>query len=184
MSSPDDRAIVLVHGFWVTPRSWEHWIARYESQGYRVLAPAYPGFEVEVEVEVEALNADPTPIEDLRVPAIIDRFESAIGELDTAPVLIGHSAGGAFTQILLDHGFGAVGVAINSAPTEGVRVVPLAQAKSAFPVLKNPANHHKAVGFTHKQAHQPAAQPSDRHRRLEGRRELGARDSGRDRRRA
>jgi hypothetical protein len=24
--SPD--TIVLVHGFWMTPRSWEHWIAR------------------------------------------------------------------------------------------------------------------------------------------------------------
>ena len=34
---------------------------------------------------------------------------------------MGHSAGGAFTQILLDHGFGAAGVAINSAPTEGVK---------------------------------------------------------------
>jgi hypothetical protein len=22
--------IVLIHGFWVTPRSWEHWIERYE----------------------------------------------------------------------------------------------------------------------------------------------------------
>lgn len=147
MSSPEDRAIVLVHGFWVTPRSWEHWVGRYESRGYRVLAPAYPGFEV----EVEALNADPKPIEDLRVPAIIERFERVIGELETPPILIGHSAGGAFTQILLDHGFGAAGVAINSAPTEGVRVVPPAQAKATFPVLKNPANHHKAVGYTYKQ---------------------------------
>ena len=53
--------IVLVHGFWVTPRSWEHWIPRYEARGYRVLAPAYPGFEV----EVEALNRDPSPVERL-----------------------------------------------------------------------------------------------------------------------
>ena len=57
-ASPPDT-IVLIHGFWVTPRSWEHWVAHYESQGYSVLAPAYPGFEV----EVEALNADPSPIE-------------------------------------------------------------------------------------------------------------------------
>ena len=69
------------------------------------------------------------------------------------PIIMGHSAGGAFTQILLDHGFGAVGVAINSAPTEGVRAVPLSQVRSTFPVLKNPANHHKAVGFTHEQWH-------------------------------
>jgi len=34
-------------------------------------------------------------------------------------IIIGHSAGGVFNQILLDHGFGAAGVAIDSAPTEG-----------------------------------------------------------------
>ena len=66
---------------------------------------------------------------------------------------MGHSAGGVFTQILLDHGFGAAGVAINSAPTEGVKVVPLSQIKATFPVLKNPANRHKAVGFTPEQWH-------------------------------
>jgi pimeloyl-ACP methyl ester carboxylesterase len=141
--------IVLIHGFWVTPRSWEHWIDHYEAKGYRVLAPAYPGFEV----EVEALNADPTPIETLTVPAIIEHLEAVVGQLETAPILIGHSAGGVFTQILLDRGFGAAGVAINSAPTEGVKVVPLSQIRSSFPVLKNPANRHKAVGFTHDQWH-------------------------------
>jgi pimeloyl-ACP methyl ester carboxylesterase len=150
--SPEGNApdtIVLVHGFWVTPRSWEEWIAHYERAGYRVLAPAYPGFEV----EVEALNADPSPIEALTVPAIIEHLEAVIGELDAPPILMGHSAGGAFVQILLDHGFGAVGVAINSAPTEGVAVVPLSQVRASFPVLKNPANRHRAVGFTHEQWH-------------------------------
>src|SRR3954467_13731268 len=147
VSTPD--TIVLIHGFWVTPRSWEHWIAHYEAQGYRVLAPAYPGFEV----EVEALNADPSPIEALEVPAIIDKLEGVVGALDAPPILIGHSAGGVFTQVLLDHGFGAAGVAINSAPTEGVKRVPLSQVRATFPVLKNPANRHKAVGFTPEQWH-------------------------------
>ena len=146
-SGPD--TIVLVHGFWVTPRSWEQWIAYYEGRGFRVLAPAYPGYEV----EVEALRADPRPIEAVTVPAIVGHFEKVIGGLESPPVIIGHSAGGAFTQILLDHGFGAAGVAINSAPTEGVRVAPLSQLKSTFPVLKNPANRHRAVGFTHEQWH-------------------------------
>jgi pimeloyl-ACP methyl ester carboxylesterase len=71
-----------------------------------------------------------------------------IGGLDSPPILMGHSAGGVFTQLMLDRGFGAAGVAINSAPTEGVKVLPLSQIKSAFPVLRNPANRHKAVGFT------------------------------------
>jgi pimeloyl-ACP methyl ester carboxylesterase len=139
--------IVLVHGFWVTPRSWEHWIAHYESRGFRVVAPAYPGFEV----EVEALNANPQAVQEVRIPAIVEHLESVVRELDTPPILIGHSAGGAFTQILLDHGHGAAGVALNSAPTEGVPVVPLTQIRSTFPVLKNPANRHRAVGYSFEQ---------------------------------
>jgi pimeloyl-ACP methyl ester carboxylesterase len=147
MTADDKPPIVLVHGFWVTPRSWEHWISHYEGHGHRVLAPAYPGFEV----EVEALNEDPTPIEQVTVPQIIEHFEKVIDDLESPPIIIGHSAGGAFTQILLDHGRGAAGVALNSAPTEGVRAVPPAQLKATLPILKNPANRHKAVGFTFEQ---------------------------------
>ncbi|MDT3446076.1 MULTISPECIES: alpha/beta hydrolase [unclassified Pseudofrankia] len=142
MTTPD--TIVLVHGFWVTPRSWEHWITHYEAKGYRVIAPGYPGFEV----EVEALRADPEIIVDVTVPAIIEKIEGIIDGLDRAPIIMGHSAGGAFTQVLLDHGRGAAGVALNSAPTEGVRVTPLSQVKSTFPVLKSPANRHKSVGLS------------------------------------
>jgi alpha-beta hydrolase superfamily lysophospholipase len=146
-TAPD--TIVLIHGFWVTPRSWEKWVEHYERKGFRVLAPGYPGFEV----EVEALNADPSPITALTVPGILEHLESVIGALEKPPILMGHSAGGVFVQLLLDRGFGAVGVAINSAPTEGVPVVPLSQVRSTWAVLRNPANRHKAVGFTPEQWH-------------------------------
>jgi pimeloyl-ACP methyl ester carboxylesterase len=78
-------------------------------------------------------------------------LEQIVGGLEKPPILIGHSAGGVFTQILLDHGFGAVGVAMCSAPTEGVKVIPLSQVKASFPVLKSPANRHKAVGLNEEQ---------------------------------
>jgi pimeloyl-ACP methyl ester carboxylesterase len=143
------KTIVLVHGLWVTPRSWEKWIGRYTQRGYKVLAPAYPGLEV----EVEALNADPSPIEALTVPAVVEHYESVIGELAEQPIIMGHSFGGTIVQILLDHGLGAVGVAIDSGPPEGIRTLPPAQAKAAFPVLKNPANRHRAVPFTLKEFH-------------------------------
>jgi pimeloyl-ACP methyl ester carboxylesterase len=146
-TAPD--TIVLVHGFWVTPRSWEGWIARFEGKGYGVLAPAYPGFEV----EVEALREDPSPIEALTIPDITDRFEGIMDELDSPPIIIGHSAGGLITQILLDHGYGAAGVAIDSVPAEGIRVSPVSQIRAIFPILRNPANRHRAVGFTPEQWH-------------------------------
>jgi pimeloyl-ACP methyl ester carboxylesterase len=151
-NTPDPAApdtIVLVHGLWVTPRSWEKWVEHYENKGYRVLAPAYPGFEV----EVEALNEDPSPIEALTIPAVVEHLENIVGELDRAPIIMGHSAGGLFTQILLDHGYGAAGVAIDSAPAEGVRVTPVSQIRVFFPILRNPANRHRAVGFTKEQFH-------------------------------
>jgi pimeloyl-ACP methyl ester carboxylesterase len=144
MTTPD--TIVLIHGFWVTPRSWEDWKTHYQAKGYRVLTPAYPGFEV----EVEALRTDPTPIENLTVPAVLDHLTEVIGGLERPPILMGHSAGGVFTQLLLDRGYGAVGVAINSAPTEGVPVAPLSQLKSTFPVLRT-VGRKKAAGFTHEQ---------------------------------
>src|SRR5512132_333498 len=96
-NTPDPAApdtIVLVHGLWVTPRSWEHWIEHYDNMGYRVLAPAYPGFEV----EVEALNEDPSPIEALTVPEVVEHLENIVGELENPPIIMGHSAGGLFTQ--------------------------------------------------------------------------------------
>ena len=139
--NPD--TIVLIHGFWVTPRSWEHWKSRYEAKGFTVHTPAYPGFEV----EVEALRADPTPIADLTIEAIVSHLEAFLDTLDTKPILMGHSAGGAFMQVVMDHGYGCAGVGLNSAPTEGVRVTPWTQLHSVFPVLKNPLNHHRAVGF-------------------------------------
>ena len=112
-----------------------------------MLAPAYPGFEV----EVEALNEDPSPIEALTIPEVVEHLERVVGELDKAPIIMGHSAGGFFTQVLLDHGYGAAGVAIDSAPAEGVRVTPVSQI-IPLPDSEEPRKppqggglHHRAV---------------------------------------
>jgi pimeloyl-ACP methyl ester carboxylesterase len=165
-TAPD--TIVLVHGFWVTPLSWEKWVERYEDKSYRVLTPTYPGFEG----GVEALREDPSPIEALTFPAIIEHIGGLIDELDKPPIIVGHSAGGVLTQILLDHGYGAAGVAIDSVPAEGVRVTPVSQIRSLFPILKNPANRHKAVGFTPEQFHYAFANTMSREESDEGYRQL------------
>lgn len=148
-SPSDTDTIVLIHGLWVTPRSWEEWVQHYTAKGYRVLTPAYPGMEI----EVEAIRADPSFMGSLTVPEVVAHLEKVIGELDKPPILMGHSFGGVLVQILLDHGFGAAGVSINSVPAEGVYVTPPSQIKSLFPFLKNPTNYHKPVGFTPEEFH-------------------------------
>lgn len=141
--------IVLIHGLWMTPRSWEHWVPYYESKGYRVLTPAYPGFDI----EVEALRENPDVIANLTVPQTVDHLAAVIESVEVPPIIMGHSFGGLLTQLLLGRGLGAAGVVFDSAPTEGVRVSPLSQVKSLFPALKNPANYHRAVGFTPEEFH-------------------------------
>ncbi|WP_262851287.1 alpha/beta hydrolase [Mumia quercus] len=147
--APTPDTIVLVHGLWMTPRSWEGWVDYYGAQGYTVLTPGYPGFEI----EVEALRENPDVIANLTVPETVDHLASVVEALDAPPIIMGHSFGGTLTQLLLARGLGCAGVVIDSAPTEGVHVTPLSQVKSLFPALKNPANRHKAVGFTPEEFH-------------------------------
>lgn len=146
-TAPD--TVVLIHGLWVTPRSWEQWITHYQDKGFRVIAPAYPGFEI----EVEALRENPEVIAKLTVPETVDHLADIIISLDRPPIIMGHSFGGIMTQLLVGRGLGAAAVAIDSAPTEGVRVQPPSQAKSLFPILKSLSNRHKAAGFTAAQWH-------------------------------
>ena len=42
--NPETRTdtVVLIHGLWMTPLSWEHWVTRYEQRGMRVITPGYP----------------------------------------------------------------------------------------------------------------------------------------------
>ncbi len=134
----------------MTPRSWENWKAHYEQKGFRVLAPAYPGFEV----EVEALNADPTPIAELTLPAIVEHLESVVGALDKPPILMGHSAGGTLRATAA----GPRSRGRRRRPELGTDRgcagrLPLSQLRSTFVAFKNPANRHRAVGLTPEQWH-------------------------------
>jgi pimeloyl-ACP methyl ester carboxylesterase len=94
------------------------------------------------------LRADPSTIEELGIEEIVDRYEQIIRGLGSPPIIIGHSFGGAFTEILLDRGLGAAGVAIDAAAVKGITKLPFSTLKSAFPVLKSPANRHRAVALT------------------------------------
>lgn len=153
--TPD--TIVLIHGLWMTPRSWEHWVSYYEERGFKVLAPAFPGLEV----EVEALRADPTPIAELTVQKVVDHYAKIVEALPKPPILMGHSFGGTIVQLLLDRGLGAAGVVIGSAPVKGVYTLPFSQVRSLFPVLKNPANRRRAVPLNEEQFHYTFANTLD-----------------------
>jgi alpha-beta hydrolase superfamily lysophospholipase len=146
-AAPD--TVVLIHGLWMTALSWEHWVERYESDGFTVIARSWPGMEG----DVEALRSDTSEIDDLGIEDIVEHYTAIIQALESPPIIMGHSFGGAFTQILLDRGLGAAGVAIDPAPVKGMLALPASTLKSGFPILKNPANRHRAVALTPEEFH-------------------------------
>ena len=40
--APKTNTIVLIHGAWMTPRSWDAFRGFYAQRGYRVLTPPWP----------------------------------------------------------------------------------------------------------------------------------------------
>jgi pimeloyl-ACP methyl ester carboxylesterase len=139
--------IVLIHGLWLTPRSWEGWKARFEQRGHEVLVPAWP----RMDGEVEALRRDPSVMNGLGLAEVVDHYERIIRGLGTRPIIMGHSTGGLLTEMLLDRGVGAAGMALSPAPVKGVLRVPPALLRTVFPALRNPANRKKTVPLTAKQ---------------------------------
>ncbi len=124
------RNILLVHGAWMNALSWEGWAERLRARGHTVLAPSWPHGEGD---PAELRAAPRAELAAVGVPEIVTHYARFAAELER-PILIGHSFGGLFVQMLLDRGFGACGVAIDPAPPKGVFPT-LDALKAAFPVV-------------------------------------------------
>ena len=144
-STASKPPIVLIHGMWMTPLSWEHWASHYTDRGHHVLAPAWPGLDK----EPAELRRDPAPLRGMDITEIVDHYDKIIRGLDQAPIIIGHSFGGLFTQLLLDRGLGVAGVALDTAAPKGVLKLPFSTLRSAWPALGNPANLEEGNAADH-----------------------------------
>lgn len=141
------RTIVLIHGLWVTPLSWEPFRRFYENLGHRVIAPAWPG----IEGSVADMRADPSTLNGIGAGEVVDHFARIIRELPEPPIITGHSYGGLITQLLLDRGLGAAGVAIDPVPPKGILLLPLSTNLALIPALLNPRTPGGTFLFTFRQ---------------------------------
>ena len=121
--------IVLIHGLWMTPLSFEFWSHHYSELGYRVFAPSWPGMER----DIRALRRSPESYARLGIGQIVDHYEHFVLALDEPPILIGHGFGGLVVQALLDRGLGTCGVAVASAPIKGIWTLPYTTMRMVTP---------------------------------------------------
>jgi pimeloyl-ACP methyl ester carboxylesterase len=139
--------VLFIHGLWLHARSWDDWVDHFTRAGYDASAPGWPG-DPET---VEEARARPEAIADHGIDDVVAHFATVIDALPAKPLLIGHSFGGMIAQRLLGEDRAVGAIAIDAAQIKGVLPLPLAQLRSALPVLGNPANLHKAVSLTQKE---------------------------------
>src|SRR4249920_607276 len=132
---------MLIHGAWLSARSWENYIDYFAKRGFDVSAPEWPRKQGDVEEMRETADASAG----LGVQEIVDHYEQLIRELDQPPVLIGHSYGGLFVELLLDRGLGRAGVSMSPAPPKGILALPFSTLKSAAPALGHPSTRKGIV---------------------------------------
>jgi len=150
MTTTTPTTIVLIHGLWMTPKSWDTWAERFRAAGHDVIVPGWPGIDDRSVVDV---RSNPQPLEGIGLKQIADHYEGIIRALPgfaagRKPIIMGHSFGGLLTQMLADRGLGSAYVGVTPGQPAGITTLPLSTVRTAFPILRNPFNRNGASPIT------------------------------------
>jgi len=139
--------VVLIHGLWLLPNSWDSWTGFFEEAGYAAVAPGWPGDPE----SVQEAKANPDLFARQTLGGTAEHYADVVGKLTKKPAVIGHSFGGMLAQNVAGRGIAAATVSISPAPYRGILPLPFSALKVASVVLKNPANRKRGVGLTPEQ---------------------------------
>ena len=123
MSKPE---LLLIHGAWVNGQCWNPILTQLRAAGYQCTAPNWPHKQ----------QANDPALASIGIAEILEHYKKIIGQYTTPPVLIGHSFGGLFTQLLLNQGYGSAGIVLNSAPTKELLPLYLSVWQTNLPVVR------------------------------------------------
>jgi pimeloyl-ACP methyl ester carboxylesterase len=135
------RPVLFIPGLWMHAESWAGWASLFRERGYDPILKSWPG----VPPTIAEARAHPETMADRGIAEIAGRYAELVHCFEVKPVLVGHSFGGLIAQQLLGRGLATAAIAIDPAPIQGVLRLPLSALRSVFPVLRNPANAHRAV---------------------------------------
>ena len=140
------KTIVLVHGLWMTPTSWNTWAERFRAAGHTVVVPGWPGID---DRSVEDIRRNPEALKNIGILQIVDNYERIIRALPgfaegDKPIIMGHSFGGLFTQMLADRDLGSAYVGVTPGQPAGITTLPLSTLRTGAPILSNPFDKNGA----------------------------------------
>ena len=133
MKTLKSKTIVFITGAFVSSDCWELWSAYFQELGYHTLAPSWPHKDASA-CALRHRHPDAN-IAGQRLAALTAYFEEIVAQLPEKPILIGHSMGGLITQLLLQKGLAAAGIAIHSLQPQGVFTFKFSFYKAGWPAL-------------------------------------------------
>lgn len=111
------RDVLLIHGTWANGGYWEDFGAELAAQGYTVHAPTLPhhGKASEMDVRVSARE-----VAKLGLPENVAFLRRLVEQMETPPIIVGHSLGCLYAQLLAVEVDTPGMVLIGSAPAAGI----------------------------------------------------------------
>ncbi|WP_428833514.1 alpha/beta fold hydrolase [Pseudoclavibacter helvolus] len=144
MNSNDQHKtpIVLIHGLWMTPTSWNTWAEYFRARGHEVIVPGWPGID---DRSVADIRRNPAALKGVGLAQIADHYERIIRTLPEKPIIMGHSFGGLLTQMLADRDLGVAYVGVPPRPASRHHDAALLHRALRLPRPPQPVQQERGV---------------------------------------
>jgi pimeloyl-ACP methyl ester carboxylesterase len=120
MHTVNPKTIVFITGSFVGNNCWDTWQVYFRNHGYQTIASPWP-FKDSSPAGLRRKHPSGNPgLASLTLAELTRYYADMVVGLPEKPILIGHSMGGLMTQILVNRGLAAAGVAIHPVPAQGV----------------------------------------------------------------
>lgn len=135
MGQVTSKQIVFITGAFVHHSCWDGWRNFFEARGYTTIAPPWLHKEGPDAATLRARQPNDVDLALLTLDKLLDYHAGIVSSRSERPILIGHSFGGMMTQVLLNRGLAAAGVAIHSFPPQGIFPYEFSFFKAAWRAL-------------------------------------------------
>ena len=111
------QTIMMIHGMWCNDWHWQNYKKFFEDRGYRCITP---------NLRYHDIDPKSAPLPELGITSILDYaddLEGEIKQLDSLPILMGHSMGGLLAQILGSRGLAQSLILLTPVSPRGILVL-------------------------------------------------------------
>lgn len=135
MGAVKSKQIVFITGAFVHHSCWDNWRKFFDERGYETIAPPRLYKDGANAEALRKRQPEDVNLATLTLDRLINYHAEIVSSRPEKPIIIGHSFGGMMTQVLVNRGLAAAGVAIHSFPPQGIFPYEFSFFKAAWRAL-------------------------------------------------